>query len=118
MWFKVDDDFSHHRKALAAGNAAVGLWTRSGAWSGHHLTDGFVPSAVVPTVGTTREARALVAAGLWVPVDGGYRFHDWELYQPTAAEVLAKQAGWRARQDRHRGITRASVTSLDERGGR
>lgn len=27
-WFRVDDDFALHPKAIAAGNAALGLWVR------------------------------------------------------------------------------------------
>ena len=31
-WFNVDDGFAFHRKAVRAGNAAIGLWTRAGSW--------------------------------------------------------------------------------------
>lgn len=32
-WFKVDDHLAFHRKTLAAGNEAMGLWVRAGSWS-------------------------------------------------------------------------------------
>lgn len=70
-WFKVDDGLPDHPKVLLAGNAAMGLWVRAGAWSMKHLTDGFIPEAFVRLLGTAKEARALVTAGLWVKVEGG-----------------------------------------------
>ena len=56
-WFKVDDTFAMHEKVLAAGNSAIGLWVRSGAWSMQQLTDGFVPDHVVRALGTPKERR-------------------------------------------------------------
>lgn len=88
-WFKVDDSLAFHAKAVAAGNAAMGMWTRGGAWCAQQLTDGHVPAHMVPALGSKGQATALVNAGLWTRVDGGYRFHDWLDYQPTAAEVQA-----------------------------
>jgi hypothetical protein len=68
-WFKVDDAFALHPKAIAAGNAALGLWVRAGSWCGAHLTDGFVPAPLIRTLGAqTRDARKLVEAGLWTEV--------------------------------------------------
>lgn len=86
-WFRVDDALSDHPKVLAAGNAAMGLWVRAGAWSMKHLTDGFIPETVAALLGTPREVRALVASGLWVSAEGGYRFHAWDGRQPTKEEV-------------------------------
>ena len=39
-WFRVDDTLAMHPKVYAAGNAAMGLWVRAGAWSMQQLTDG------------------------------------------------------------------------------
>ncbi len=85
--FRVDDVLSDHPKVLAAGNAAMGLWVRAGAWSMRHLTDGFIPDAVAALHGTSREATALVDSGLWIVVDGGYLFHAWDSRQPSRDEV-------------------------------
>lgn len=93
MWFKVDDGLAFHAKTVAAGNAAMGLWVRAGAWSAQQLTDGHVPAHMVAALGATRKhAAALVAAGLWVQADDGYRFHEWEQRQPSADEVRADRA--------------------------
>jgi hypothetical protein len=88
MWFKVDDSVVQHPKMVAAGPAAIGLWTLAGAWSCAHLTDGFVPDQVLPRLCEDSEASAsaLLEAGLWHRDDerGGFVFHDWADYQPPS----------------------------------
>lgn len=32
-WFRVDDSLDTHPKAIAAGNEAMGLWVRCGAYA-------------------------------------------------------------------------------------
>src|SRR5665647_397637 len=86
-WFKVDDTLAFHAKTLAAGNAAMGLWVRAGAWSMQTLSDGFIPTQVAHQLGTKREAARLVFASLWVETDDGYRFHEWDQRQPSRAKV-------------------------------
>lgn len=116
-WFKVDDNFALHPKALLAGNAALGGWTRAGAWCAQQLTDGQIPAGILPSLGIrTRDAEALVKAGLWERTEAGYRFHAWEEYQPTRSEIEADRAATRKRQqewrDRQRDIRdRNAVTN-------
>jgi hypothetical protein len=99
-WFKVDDTFAMHEKVMAAGNAAIGLWTRAGAWSMQQLTDGFVPDHVLRALGTPKERRTLVEVSLWVEVEGGVEFKNWNERQPTKEQVeTARQAA--AERQRH-----------------
>jgi hypothetical protein len=92
-WFKVDDTFAMHDKALAAGNAAIGLWTRAGSWSMQQLTDGFVPDHIIRVIGSARERKRLVNAGLWTERPGGVQFVNWSERQPTREQVeTARQA--------------------------
>ena len=86
-WFKVDDGFAFHPKALKVGNTACGLWVRAGSWSMQQLTDGFVPDHVLPTLGTTKDAQRLVDAGLWERGVTGYMFHEWTARQPSREQV-------------------------------
>lgn len=106
-WFKVDDGLPFHRKVVAAGNAAMGLWVRAGAWSAHELTDGFIPDHMLAIMGTAPQAAKLIKVGLWVRVDGGVQFHQWSENgrQPTSesvrkerADAAKRQAEWRAKQ--------------------
>lgn len=111
-WFKVDDCFALHPKAMSAGNAAIGMWVRAGAWSAQQLTDGFIPDTIIGTLGGKPLARRLVKAGLWVPMDGGYQFHDWGDWQPTREKVLTarkeasiRQQKWREERRNNGGVT-------------
>jgi hypothetical protein len=92
-WFRVDDGFAFHHKAVGVGNAALGLWLRAGSWCSQQLTDGVVPAHMVKALGgSLQQAKALVAFGLWEDQgDGTFLFHDWHLYQPTSAEVKAER---------------------------
>lgn len=93
VWFKVDDQFGTHRKAIEAGNAACGLWVRSGSWSSGAGTDGEMSKPVIETLsGTKAQIDRLVDVGLWLPEKKGFRFHDWHGFQPSALDTqLAKE---------------------------
>lgn len=93
-WFKVDDQLAFHAKTVMAGNSAMGLWVRAGSWASAQLTGGFVPSAIANAMASANgkdmanesDCAALVRVGLWHEVEGGYQFHEWEGWQPDAAE--------------------------------
>lgn len=93
VWFKVDDQFGTHQKAIEAGNAACGLWVRSGSWSSGNGTDGVLSKPVIDTLnGTKNQIDRLVDVGLWVPNGRGFAFHDWHKFQPSALDVkLARE---------------------------
>lgn len=126
MWFKVDDSLATHPKVLEAGNAAMGLWVRAGAWCAQQLTDGFVSAAAVSMLGTREEADALVAADLWDEVEGGFQFHQWDERQPSRADAeerreadRQRKAAWRAAKaakreaSQHQSQRDANVTPFD-----
>jgi hypothetical protein len=101
-WFKVDDGFHSHAKAMTAGTAALGLWVRCGSWSAYHLTDGFVPANVAREYGSSSQIKALVTAGLWLSVDRGYQFNDFTDYNPTSEQVKADRGAAKERQRKAR----------------
>jgi len=102
-WFKVDDKLHDHRKRRLAGLPAMGLWAVAGSWSADNDTYGFIPADVVGRwAGNARAlAKKLVDVGLWVPTEqdgeAGWRFHDWDDFQPTKAEREADKAAARER---------------------
>jgi hypothetical protein len=111
-FFGVDDGASFHRKIVAAGNAAVGLWARAGSWCARYLTDGFVPTDVARSLGTAAQAKRLVEVKLWEQCRGGYQFHDWQQCNPTAtqvAELRVKRAAAGSQGGKARAQRRASV---------
>lgn len=116
-WFRVDDKLHDHRKIRKAGKAAMGVWVLAGSWAMGTGSDGFVPEDVLLRWGVKADANRLVAAGLWLvdELEGeqGWRFHDWEEFQPSAevqaawraAESEAGQRGNHKRWHKDRGIT-------------
>lgn len=107
-WFKVDDTLAFHHKVLAAGNTAMGLWVRAGAWSMQQLTDGFIPEHVELQMARRQDAQRLINAGLWIPKDDGYVFHQWQPRQPSRAKVEADREAAAERQRRARAAARRS----------
>ncbi|MDJ1131746.1 hypothetical protein NMN56_007195, partial [Streptomyces iconiensis] len=112
-WFKVDDTAHAHPKLLKAGNAALGLWMRAGAYAAQHLTEGAVPGIVAQLYGTAPQCRKLVAAGLWhehghpcarcpQPTPGDFQIHDFLIYNPTRDKVESKRAAAADRQQQAR----------------
>lgn len=105
-WFNVDDSFHSHPKVLATEPAALGLWVVAGSWSNASRTEGFVPDHVLPRLlpGSAELARALVTAGLWSRVKGGYMFHDWTDWNLSVEQIdhKRKQAAERQRRFRER----------------
>jgi hypothetical protein len=104
-WFKVDDSFYDHPKIFDAPDCAVALWTRAGTWSARNLTDGFVPAGMPARLCDDPETAVgqLLNRGLWKKARGGYKFHDWADYQPSAESVKTlrekrSQAGKRGGQ--------------------
>lgn len=98
-WFKVDDSFHSHPKVLAADAAALGLWVVAGAWCSANLTDGFVPDYALPRLlpDAAQLADKLVTCRLWKRTKGGYRFHDWGDYNPSAEDVNKERESARER---------------------
>ena len=92
-WFKVDDQLAFHHKVARAGNAAMGLWVRAGSWAAGAGQGDTVPDEIVAALGgTTTLCTRLVKVGLWHREPGGYRFHDWYEFQPSALDVrLARE---------------------------
>jgi hypothetical protein len=109
VWFKVDDNLAFHAKAVAAGNAAMGLWVRAGSWCAHQLTDGHIPKDIALTMGKPSEITRLVNVRLWVEKDDGYEFWQWNQpgRQPTRVQVEADREATKARQQRAREAARA-----------
>jgi 5-methylcytosine-specific restriction endonuclease McrA len=131
-WFKIDDSFHSHPKALQAGNVALGVWVRCGSYCAQHLTDGHVPTEVGGMYGSTHATRRLIQVGLWEPHPQGWVMHDYLDYNPSRSEVLSDRqynvrkaslhrdpnlvAAVRARDGSHCRYCRVAVNWKDRRG--
>jgi hypothetical protein len=103
-WFNVDDGFHCHPKVLAAGNAAMGLWTRCGSYCSRYATNGLVPVEIVKAYGSRTELARLLAVGWLTLEDDGYRMHDYLDYNRHADQIHAdrEKAAERKRRQRER----------------
>ncbi|WP_201521697.1 hypothetical protein [Gulosibacter hominis] len=114
-WFKVDDQLAMHIKTIQAGNAAIGVWVRAGAWASANLTDGFVPVSMQSVLGASdADIEALVRVGFWHEVEGGWQFHDWGEYQPTAESVRRER---QAAKERMRAVRARNKDGTTARSG-
>ena len=108
-WGKVHGSITWHAKALAAGDAALGVWVRLLGHCAQHLTDGFVAAPVAIAVGSSSPGavEALVRAGLLEPSDGGYRLHDYLEHNSSRADIEASREASRERMAKTRASRKA-----------
>lgn len=102
-FIKVDTRYYLEDAMIAAGEKAEVLWMRAKAHCGGIENDGFIPTALLPRLCPTSSmarARALVREGLWVQVDGGFRFAVWD--QITRDELEESRAAAAARKRKQR----------------
>src|SRR5437773_3375355 len=102
MWTRLDDRLPDHPKIRACDLSARWLFIKGLCYAGAFLTDGFLRSnEALALAGELKRPKAaiqqLVAAGLWQPVEGGYAVHDFLVYNPSRAKVLAEREATRRR---------------------
>jgi hypothetical protein len=110
MAARIVDELVDHKKILRAADLigpdgqviAVGFYVIGLLWSNRHLTDGFLPTEVVRNFRQVRKplsvADALVKAGLWDKNGSdGFQIHDFDQFNPSAADMKKKR---RADRDR------------------
>jgi hypothetical protein len=102
-WLRIESNFASHRKVLAAGQQlgkgavarVIGIWTIGACYAVAHLTDGLVPGIILEDTRYDKKPGeiidAMVAAGLLHAEGNGYRLHDFNDYNPSAAAVLEKR---------------------------
>lgn len=116
-WVKLDDQLHAHPKAARAWalcDASLGLhmlaMSYSGCFDTHGLVDEVFVAGKIPGAARRRKAvDALVTAGLWKPVDGGWQIHDWTDYNGDAE---TREAARKAKQEAGRKGGRAKAAAL------
>lgn len=127
MWVRVDDNFPEHPKVVEAGRnlgtsgrgRVVAIWQVALCYCNRNYTDGFIDEATIRswTLYDRRPvdvALVMADAGLFERVAGGFRFHDYHDYQPTAADVKAKLQRDRDRKRAERAAKGHGVRAASE----
>ena len=115
VWVRLDDNFDEHPKVVQLDDHALALFVCGLAYCNRNLTDGFIPTTVgryrlrLPA-DAAKGIAGLEAAGLWDPVEDGWRVHDYQEYQPCRDAVLADRARNAERQRRYRHTVSNGVT--------
>jgi hypothetical protein len=93
-WVKIDEAFPEHPKVDQVGPLGAFMQVAALCYCNRNLTSGFVPRGVVRRlidldgfqISAQELADKLVQARMWIPVEGGYRIHDYAKYQPDEEE--------------------------------
>jgi hypothetical protein len=130
VWFRVDDTFLGHPKAVGLSNDALATWTRAGDWCAWQLTDGvFGRDQLAEFAGDADDPDAVAAdllrRRLWEPGadDGLVQFHDWTDWNPSRAKVLARRkaganrlARWRENRAAGNAVSSGDAVTNDVSG--
>lgn len=97
-WVKIDDAMPTHPKISGLTDRAFRVHIGGLCYCGRYLTDGFVPSSALRSIGgTAKKAQELVDARLWAVVAGGYEINDYLVYNPSRVQVEAGRESRRSR---------------------
>jgi len=82
------------------------MFTRALAYAGDQETGGWIPTGMLPAFCRNRRyeasARALVAAGLWLPAKDGYQIVRWQEWQSELDAIAHRRSADRDRKRRER----------------
>jgi hypothetical protein len=137
-WVRLDDAILDNPKIIAAGPLGFALHVAAITWCARNLSDGFIPKRRVgqlldlPSlqVSETTKVRVLHALtaddlaaemariGLWHDRGEQWEVHDYLVYNPSKATVLARRARERLKkaQQRQRDSVSPGVSPGDSRG--
>lgn len=95
-WYRVDDEFDDDEDLDRMTCEAITLNLCAGTWSSRKMTDGFIPETRVRKLkgGENGVPECLLSGEFpwWVKVEGGYQIRNFLKFNPSKAEVLARQA--------------------------
>lgn len=90
-WVRLDTGFPMNPKVLALVEdkkwRPIVAYISGLAYAGQQGTDGFIPVGALTFIhATTKDAEALVEAGLWRMCPGGWDVNGWAEFQPSNQE--------------------------------
>lgn len=115
-WVKLSARYYLDRAVAQLDDAAEVMFTRALAYSGDQETGGFIPVGMLHVFSRSRRyeatARALVAAGLWLPARGGYQITRWEEWQSELEAIARRRSADRDRKRRERAAVKAQLNGM------
>jgi hypothetical protein len=89
-WVRIHDGALTHPKLVGLSDKGFRLWVWGLSYCQQHLTDGYIPSAALPS--TSKKAiTEMTAAGLWSVSNGGYAVHDFLQWNDDRETVRNRQ---------------------------
>ena len=107
-WLRIDDGFPQHPKIVQLTRTERWAWLEILAYCARYRTQGFVTSGVREAVSaaTPRLLTKMAELRLLDVVDGGWKVHDWNDYNPLDATAAERQRRYRDRNaDRDTTVT-------------
>lgn len=105
-WTKLSDDATDDPALLALPRTVRLVHFEALVWANRHGTDGSIPKHMLPRItdddAPVAAAEHLVAAGKWVPCEGGWEILGFLDDQPSADDVRRTRDLARLRQRRQR----------------
>ena len=105
-WVRLDDGFAGHPKMEAVGPLAGWLHVAALCYCAQYLTDGRIPKTKALKLTDVPKPRTqiarLLAEGVWHEDGDSYVIHDYLVYQPSRARVLAEREAAAERQRKAR----------------
>ncbi len=89
-WVKLDDKVMNHPKIHDLSDKSFRLWIWGLCYCQQHLTDGLIPSGVIPGR-ISRAAADLVTRELWLTHPKGFAVRDFLQWNDSKAEVEQKR---------------------------
>ena len=120
-WLKKDDRYPEHRKIRRLTDGEYRLHDTAMHYCAKDESDGLIRTDDIGEMQhgkrLARHIPALVAAGLWEPVAGGWMIHDFLDYNPSHEQLEAERAAARERQKRARSKRRGVTPEPDDSHG-
>lgn len=117
-WVRVENTMPENIKIAPISDRGFRLWMHAVCYCSRAQTDGLVPAALACSLSLTATKRIveeLVEAGLFEPVAGGYRVHDYLNHNPSRARISELREAAKTRTARWRdGASDENVTRHDD----
>lgn len=115
-WVKLGSSYFLDVAIACLDDAGEVMFLRGLAYCGASESGGFIPAAALPALGRRNQAKtadALVVAGKWEQVLGGYQVVQWQKWQSELEALIGRRKKEAARKRRARAAGQSAPEPLD-----